>query len=104
MTPESNLTSDDNLRKSLLAKFAADDRFPFADLRVGVANGIVHLAGAVSSIEARNSAAKLAKETPGIRGVVNRIEAPGAPSPGRTIHLDLSTKKEGNHKLKRSCL
>jgi osmotically-inducible protein OsmY len=96
MTRESSLIPDENLRKSILAKLAADDRIGFVDLRVGVMNGIVHLAGAASSIEARHRAEDLAEETPGVRGVVNRIEAPGAPSPGRTIHLDLPAKKELN--------
>ena len=95
MAIEINPTSDGNLRKTILASFAADDRIAFANLRIGVMNGIVHLAGMVASIEARIVAADLANNVPGVRGVVNRIEAPGAPSPGRTIHLDLSTKEEG---------
>jgi len=30
----------------------------------------------------------------GVRGVINRIEAPGAPSPGRSINLNIENKKE----------
>ena len=81
--------SDDNLRTAVLARFAEEDNTAFANLRVGVLNGIVHLAGIVSSLETWTIAAELAGAVPGVRGVVNRIEAPGAPSPARTIHLDI---------------
>ncbi len=97
MAIEINPTSDGNLRKTILASFTADDRIAFANLRVGVANGIVHLAGEVASLEKRVLAAELAGDVKGVRGIVNRIDAPGAPSPGRTIHLDLSTRKERNN-------
>lgn len=82
------LPSDESLRAAILALFAADSRTASADLHVGVLNGIVHLAGEVSSLEVRLAAAKLAGEVAGVRGVVNRIEAPGAPSPSRRIDLN----------------
>ncbi len=47
-----------------------------------------------ASTEERLIAAELAGGIHGVRGVVNRIEAPGAPTPGRTIHLDLPSEKE----------
>ncbi|MBN1304398.1 MAG: BON domain-containing protein [Anaerolineales bacterium] len=87
-------STDEKLRAAILAQFAADERVAHENLRVGVSKGIVHLAGAVSSIEIRTAAADLASKPPNVRGVVNRIEAPGAPSPGRTIHLNLSNEKE----------
>ena len=73
-------------------RFAGDERTAFSNLRVGVLNGIVHLAGVVASIETRILAAELAEEVTGVRGVVNRIEAPGAPSPARTVNLNLNNK------------
>lgn len=85
---------DDSLRQAVLARLAFDDRTAGVKLRVGVLNGIVHLAGVVSSSDIRLAAAALVEEVPGVRGVVNRIEAPGAPSPGRRINLDLRQKKE----------
>ncbi|RJP50993.1 MAG: BON domain-containing protein [Anaerolineaceae bacterium] len=85
-------TTDEKLRAAILSRFAADDRTAYANLRVGVLNGIAHLAGVVASIETRILAAELAEEVPGIRGVVNRIEAPDAPSPARTVNLDLEEK------------
>lgn len=93
MAQELHIYSDHNIRKTILAKFAADEHTAFADLRVGVLNGIVHLAGVVTALEIRIAAAELAEDVPGVRGIVNRIEAPGAPSPARTVHLNLKNDK-----------
>ena len=78
---------DENLRAAILAAFASDDRTAGSDLRVGVLNNIAHLAGAVDSLAGRLAAEEIAGQVPGVRGVVNRIEAPGAPSPARRIDL-----------------
>ena len=86
-------SSDERLRAAILASFAADSRLANADLRVGVVNGIAHLAGVVATLVERAMVEELALQTPGVRGVVNRIEAPGAPSPGREINLDLKNEK-----------
>lgn len=88
----SNTSPDVTLRNTILDRFSCDDRTAYASLRVGVVNGIVHLAGIVSSIEIRIAAAELAGDVSGVRGVVNRIEAPGAPSPGRRINLNFRNK------------
>jgi osmotically-inducible protein OsmY len=87
-------TTDEKLRTAILARFAADDRTACANLRVGVNNGIAHLAGAVTSIETHILAAELAEDVTGIRGVVNRIEAPGAPNPARTVNLNAQCKQK----------
>jgi len=81
--------SDEDLRETILTVFATDSRTASADLRVGVLNGIAHIAGAVDSLSKRDTAEELAKLVSGIRGVVNRIEAPGAPNPSRAVNLDL---------------
>ena len=81
---------DESLRRAILAIFEADSRTTCADLRVGVMNGIAHLAGTVDSLDLRDRAEELAGQVPGVRGVVNRIEAPGAPSPAREINLNLN--------------
>ena len=85
--------SDQDLRMAILSAFEVDDRVPM-NLRVGVLNGIAHLAGKADSLAVRAAAEELAWQVPGLRGVVNRIEAPGAPSPAREINLDLKTKSE----------
>ncbi len=90
MTHKPIQTPDEKLRAAILSRFAADDRTAYANLRVGVLNGLVHLAGVVATLETRIAAAELAGSEPGVRGVINRIEAPDAPSPLRTINLDLS--------------
>ena len=81
--------SDESLRAAILAMLAADERITNTGLRVGVLNGIAHLAGSVDSLVKRAAAEELAMQVAGVRGVVNRIEAPGAPNPAREINLDL---------------
>ena len=82
--------SDENLRAAILAVLMADQLTANSELRVGVLNGIAHLAGKANSLVEWATAADLTIKIPGVRGVVNRIEAPGAPSPGREINLDLT--------------
>ena len=85
--------SDESLRAAILAIFTADSRTSHVELRVGVLNSIVHLAGTVDSLSERTAAEELAGQVPGVRGMVNRIEAPGAPSPAREVNLDLTHKR-----------
>ncbi len=80
---------DENLRLSILAELTVDARTTKAKLRVGVLNGIAHLAGVVDLAMERTAAEEIAQSVDGVRGVVNRIEAPGAPCPAREINLDL---------------
>jgi hypothetical protein len=94
-----SLLSDESLRAEILDLFAADTRTTSADLRVGVLNGIAHLAGTVPSLEVRDAAEELAKSVYRVRGVVNRIEAPGAPSPARTVNLNLQNEGQQMNKL-----
>lgn len=84
---------DESLRAAILAVLAADERITNAGLRVGVLNGIAHLAGSVDSLAKRTAAGEIAIQVAGVRGVVNRIDAPGAPSPARQINLDLRNGK-----------
>lgn len=84
---------DESLRTAILAKLAVDERTASAELRVGVLNGIAHLAGRVDTLVERAAAEEIAQRVDGVRGVVNRIEAPGAPSPARTVNLNLSDQK-----------
>lgn len=81
--------TDESLRAAILAALQENETTAKAELRVGVLNGIAHLAGRVNSMLEWSAAAELVGQITGVRGVVNRIEAPGAPSPGREINLDL---------------
>lgn len=89
---------DEALRAAVLFVLSTNDLTMAAALRVGVVNEVVHLAGSAGSLETRSAAEELACSVPGVRGVVNRIEAPGAPNPTRIINLDLgcSPKKAKN--------
>ncbi len=89
----SSAISDKVLRAAILAEFCRHDSTARAGLRVGVLNGIAHLAGRVDALEMRTAAEEIVQCVDGVRGVVNRIEAPGAPSPARTINLNLSSQK-----------
>ena len=86
---EDSLNIDEILRYAILAVFDTDEQIAGENLRVGVLNSFAHLAGKVDTLSKRALAEELANQVPGIRGVVNRIESPGAPSPARTINLDL---------------
>ena len=94
MTQHTVSIPDEILRVAILSVFAADSQTAFIDLRVGVLNGIAHLAGTVDSLSIRSAAEMIANQVVGIRGVVNRIEAPGAPSPSREVNLNLNNLKE----------
>jgi hypothetical protein len=102
MQPDQQLSSDKELRLTVLQALSAEARTASLNLRVGVVNGIVHLTGQAPSAKFWNLAERLAAGTPGVRGVVNRIAAPGAPSPGRTVSLQLSPTKDQDPSLKRS--
>lgn len=83
-------SSDEALREAILATLDRESNIITAELRVGVSNAIAHLAGKVDSLASRDLVESLVKEVSGVRGVVNRIECPGAPSPARTVNLDLN--------------
>lgn len=83
--------TDEKIRKEILLVFSKGLEKDL-HLRVGVLNGFVHLAGTVNSKDTRIKVEELVAKIKGVRGVVNRIEAPGSPHPARIIHLDLKTK------------
>lgn len=91
---ETGCSPDERLRAAVLQALAADPRTASLNLRVGVLNAIVHLGGCASSLAAWTRAEQIAANVPGVRGVANRIEAPGAPSPSRTINLNLTPATE----------
>lgn len=92
--------SDQELRQQVYQAIAANDQLRQCELRVGVANGFVHLGGKLSSPELYGYAEELVKNLAGVKGVINRIEAPGAPSPSRVIHLDSISATNQTHPLK----
>ena len=87
--PETNPSSDEQLRIRIIQALMLDEHTAALDLRVGVLNDIAHLAGQAPSLDIWNLTERIVLGVTRIRGVVNRIEAPDAPHPARTIHLDL---------------
>lgn len=84
-----SLDPDDVPRAAVLFVLSANGQNSAAGFCVGVVNDVVHLAGSAGSLEIRAAAEEYARNVPGGRGLVNRIDAPGAPSPTRIINLDL---------------
>lgn len=82
---------DEKIRKEILLIFSKRLEKGLT-LRVGVLNGFVHLTGIVDSNDTRSMAEEIVAKIKGVRGVVNRIEAPGSPHPARIIHLDQKIK------------
>lgn len=85
---------DDELREAVNRALAADPGTAALEVRVGVLNAVVHLAGRVASEGLWHHVQAVAAGVAGVRGVVNRIEAPGAPSPSRTIDIPLGERAE----------
>ncbi|HET7010196.1 MAG TPA: BON domain-containing protein [Anaerolineales bacterium] len=85
--------TDDHLRAAVLRALSTEPQTEGLNLRIGVLNGVVHIGGDVASGETRALAETICGQVAGVRGVVNRIQAPGAPIPSRTIHVDLSNDK-----------
>lgn len=96
MQSQQHEPSDTELREKILALFSTNSSQIFANLRVGVTHGIVHLAGYVDTLARRATAEEMVQNIHAVRGVVNRIEAPGAPSPSRSIQLNLADSRNND--------
>ena len=85
-----NNNSDIKLRAQVIETICANQQFNQLDIRVGVNKGIVHLGGSAPSIECRQIIEDCVRKISRVRAVVNRIDAPGAPSPSRTVELNIN--------------
>lgn len=95
--------NDETLRTEVIKTLAIDSRFSQLSLRVGVRRGVVHLGGDVPSFDVWIQVEQHVAKIPAVRGVVNRISAPGAPSSSRTIHLETTSFCEkGEHNERES--
>ena len=70
--------SDSSLTAKIKAKMALDDTVKALDLNIDTVNGVVTVTGKVRSAAERDRALALARETNGIRQVVDRITVQGA--------------------------
>lgn len=91
MRPEPN---DRLLRDAVLRALMSDTVLASLELHVGTSRGVVHLSGRAPTLEVRARAEQVVTSIAGVRAVVNRIEAPGAPCPSRIINLNFSRKKK----------
>ena len=71
---ETETQQDQVLSKSVRARLLADKKVDLSGIKVVSSNGTVYLSGAVSSLDARQQAIKLAWETRGVQSVVNSLE------------------------------
>lgn len=87
------IPTDESLREAVRQALAAEPGLAARSLRVGVLKAVVHLAGEAPSEALWRLAGSVAAAVPGVRGVVNRIHAPGVPMPSRVV--DLSGEEGG---------
>jgi osmotically-inducible protein OsmY len=66
----------------LVAKLIGDTQTPERNINVDVVNGEVTLRGTVDTPEAKSEAERLAKETDGVKKVVNQLKVSPAAKPG----------------------
>jgi hypothetical protein len=80
---QNNLISDTELDMAVAMALANDERTReyCPQILVRVMLGTVHLVGHVPSAEVKAAAEEVARSVPGVRGVLNRLEAPPAPPP-----------------------
>ena len=71
---------DVTISNDVRARFAADAQVRDSKVLVETNAGIVHISGAVATDSERNSAERIARETPGVRGVNNDVRF-GATTP-----------------------
>jgi hyperosmotically inducible protein len=83
--------TDTGITSAVKAKFVADDTVKAAQIEVSTKDGVVTLTGNVDNAAAKAKAIELAKETKGVKNVVDMIsarEASGsgdAPDPNRSL-------------------
>jgi osmotically-inducible protein OsmY len=87
---DQNLLPDEITRQAVLTALMSNEQIALLELRVGVLHGVAHITGSAPSYNIWKLVEDLTMQVEGVRGVVNRIEAPGAPSPARTIHLNIN--------------
>jgi osmotically-inducible protein OsmY len=73
------------IHTKLVAKLIGNTQTPERNINVDVVNGEVTLRGTVDTPEAKSEAERLAKETDGVKKVVNQLKVtPAAAKPGNT--------------------
>jgi osmotically-inducible protein OsmY len=70
--------TDAEITTALKAKLAAAERTALVTIDVETRDGTVYLRGTVGDEATRSRAAELARQTPGVREVVNELKVHGA--------------------------
>jgi hyperosmotically inducible periplasmic protein len=68
------------IHTKLVAKFLSDDDTPGRKINVDVVNNVVTLRGAVATAEQRAEAERIARNTDGVKRVVNQLKVAGKPA------------------------
>ncbi len=72
--PVSEQMSDSSITTRVKAKFIGDNDVNSRDISVETSEGVVYLTGRVQSREARDEAERIARNTEGVKKVVNNIK------------------------------
>ena len=81
---ESQTMDDAGITSKVKSKLAADSRTSAIDIKVDTNRGVVTLSGTAAGQAEKTSAGELAKNTEGVRGVVNNITVTPESSTART--------------------
>ena len=71
------LVADDQLMREVAASLGWIEQRYGEKLFTGVQNGVVALSGSVSSVQVRDLAERMVASNPKVRGIINRVHAPG---------------------------
>lgn len=92
--------TDTGITTSVNARLAADDEVSTYNIDVETADGVVTLTGEVQHARARERALELARNTDGVRDVVDRLTVAGAATPrggaGAGLPVDAEQREPGD--------
>jgi osmotically-inducible protein OsmY len=77
----SRQADDGAIIHAIESRLLLEESIPYRAVRVSVVDGIVNVTGALDTILERRRVVDLVMATPGVRGVVNRIESPESSRP-----------------------
>jgi len=86
------------IHTKIVAKLIGDSQTPERKINVDVVNGEVTLRGTVDTAQAKSEAERIAKETDGVKKVVNQLKvSPSAAKPANTNKAANTNKSKTNY-------
>lgn len=86
------------IHTKIVAKLIGDSKTPERKINVDVVNGDVTLRGTVDTAEAKTEAERIAKETDGVKKVVNQLKvSPASAKPANTGKAANTNKSKSNY-------